>query len=390
MTSGFSLPAWIYNNPEFLALEKEQLFMRHWQLVCHISDIAHVGDYETFTLLDQDIIIIRDQVGNIGAFHNVCRHRGSRLLKDEKGNCAGRIVCPYHAWSYSSQGDLLKVPYVEQYENFEQGQHGLIPVECEVYLGFVFIRFGSGEETVREYMKPIADELDLYRMEEVRPLTERSTLEVGVNWKNGTDNYVDALHVRVAHGGLNSLLNTTYSLTQVSDGIHRLFGRVEKIVGRSSLAKRYHQCLPDVAHLPETHKRMWLYFMTWPNLAFNLYPDQIEFMQFLPLDSCRTTIRFGTYALQDDRPEMAEARKLNIELNNQVGHEDVALITGVQRGMNSGNYVRGPLGRNEVCLRGFADKMRRTIPVSQELQAPPVGQVALRNQALYNNSVTAR
>ena len=389
MTSAFSLPAWTYDNEEFLELEKEHLFMPNWHLVCHVSDIPEAGDFETFTILDQDVFVVRDKAGEIGAYYNVCRHRGSRLLQSENGNCKGRIVCPYHAWTYSSEGDLVRVPYIEEYEDFDQSQNGLLAVEFEIFLGFIFVRFRSGGPSIEEYLNPIVGELALYQMENVKPITEKSTQEVAVNWKNGTDNYIDALHVRVAHAGLNSLLNTTYTLGQVSEGIQRLCGRVEHIVGRSTLAKRYHQCLPDVAHLPETHKRMWLYFMTWPNLAFNLYPDQIEFMQFLPIDKNHTVLRFGAYALDDDREQMAEARELNISLNDQVGVEDRWLIENVQRGMGSGAFVRGPLGKNEVCLRGFMSQMTKTLPVCQEVTAPPPGQVAKRNEEYYNSTLAA-
>ena len=380
MESALSLPAWIYDNEEFLELEKEHVFMPHWHLVCHESDIPKIGDFETFTVLDQDVFVVRDNHGKIGAFYNVCRHRGSRLLPSENGNCNGKIVCPYHAWCYNCTGDLVRVPFIEEYKDFDQSENGLRTVEFEIFLGFVFVRFRPGGPSVEQSLEPIISELALYQMEDVKPITAKSSQQVAVNWKNGTDNYIDGLHIRVAHPGLNSLLNTTYRLEQVCEGIHRLSGNVEQIVGRSTLAKRYHQVLPDVAHLPPTHKRMWLYYMTWPNLAFNLYPDQVEFMQFLPIDKNHTVLRFGAYALHDEREQMTEARELNISINSEVGDEDRQLTLNVQRGMGTGTYVQGPLGHNETCLRGFADHMRQVLPVSNEMASPPVGEVRRRNE----------
>lgn len=378
----FGLPAWIYDNDEFLELEKEQIFARAWQIVCHVSDIPKPGDYRNFSLLGEDVFVMRGADEVIRGFYNVCRHRAARLLDGETGNCPGRIVCPYHSWAYESSGELVWVPFEDEYEGLERAAHGLATVECEIHLGFVFIRLESGGKSLEATLAPLTEELSLYHPEQLQPLNELNTNEVAVNWKNGTDNYVDALHVRLAHPGLNSLLNKTYTLEYLGEGVHRLYGRVEQITGKSADASRYNEVLPDVPHLPETHKRKWVYYMVWPNFAFNIYPDQVEFMQFLPVAPARTQIRFGTYALHDERETMAEAREINIRLNNQVGMEDTDLITRVQAGMASRSFVRGPLGKNEICLRAFAKRMRELLPVSRELHAPSPGTVAARNVEL--------
>jgi phenylpropionate dioxygenase-like ring-hydroxylating dioxygenase large terminal subunit len=378
----YSLPAWIYQNAEFFELEKDHVFGNAWQIVCHVCDLPNAGDYQVLDLLDEQVFVMRGEDGALRAFHNVCRHRASRLLDGSSGHCPGRIVCPYHAWAYSRAGELEWVPFEDEYEDLDRSRHSLAAVVCAVYLGFVFIRLGTEGPSLAETLAPLSDELRLYRTEDLQPLTPMSSRTVDVNWKNGTDNYVDALHVRAAHPGLNSLLNKTYTLEYLSDGIHRLHGTVEHIAGQSELAARYHQCLPDVDFLPETHKRMWLYYMVWPNFAFNIYPDQVEFMQFVPIAPTTTQIRFGTYAVPDDREAMIQAREINIRLNEDVGSEDTYLIERVQAGMASRSFDRGPLGRNEICLRAFAARMRSILPVSLQNEAPPAGQVAIRNAEL--------
>ncbi len=119
--------------------------------------------------------------------------------------------------------------------------------------------------------------------------------------------------------------------------------------------------------------------MVWPNLAFNLYPYLVEFMQFLPVSASETIIRYGAYGLPDDSREMNIARYLNYRINREVNIEDKDLIERVQEGMASRSYRKGPLGKHEVCLRGFAKCMREVIPVSQLDEAPPVGTVDARN-----------
>ena len=135
----------------------------------------------------------------------------------------------------------------------------------------------------------------------------------------------------------------------------------------------YQQVLPQVPHLPEDRQRLWIYFKLWPNVAFDIYPDQIDFMQFLPLTATTTMIREIAYVHPDARREMKAARYLNWRINRQVNKEDTALINSVQQGMTSSSYDVGPLGSTEVCLRSFARKYRALMPVTRERQAPPPG-----------------
>jgi phenylpropionate dioxygenase-like ring-hydroxylating dioxygenase large terminal subunit len=101
--AGRSLPAWIYRDPEFFALEREHLFMPAWHLVCHVADIPRPGDYATFDLLGELAVVVRGKDGVIRAFHNVCRHRAARVLDGPTGH-RGQLypLAPYHAWTYAS------------------------------------------------------------------------------------------------------------------------------------------------------------------------------------------------------------------------------------------------------------------------------------------------
>ena len=93
----FGLPGWIYHDRDFFELEKRSIFRTSWQLVCHSNDIPKVGDYHRFDLLGESVVTVRGKDGQLRSFHNVCRHRASRLLDGQKGNCGHLIACPYHA-----------------------------------------------------------------------------------------------------------------------------------------------------------------------------------------------------------------------------------------------------------------------------------------------------
>ena len=115
------------------------------------------------------------------------------------------------------------------------------------------------------------------------------------------------------------------------------------------------------------------YYKLWPNVAIEIYPDQIDFMQFVPVSATETSSREIAYALPDDRREMKAARYLNWRINRRVNLEDKALIERVQAGMGSSSYTVGPLGEGEVCLRSFGRRMRALFPEAREGEPPPKG-----------------
>ena len=364
-----SLPAWLYNDPDFFALEREKIFMPAWHLVCHSNDIPNAGDYETFSVYGEIAFVIRGCDGQIRGFHNVCRHRAARLLDGQSGNCGRQITCPYHAWTYQLDGQLSGVPHPDDYENFERGENGLTPVEIDSFAGFVFIRFQSGGPSLAEEMEPIATEIALYKTKDMQPLRKVGTRLRKVNWKNATDNYVDALHIPVAHDGLNGLLGKSYSLT-IERGVTKIFSKLETARPMSLSNQAYCDILPPVSHLPAERQNMWTYYKLWPNLMFDIYPDQIDFMQFIPLSPTTCLLRESAYALGDDRREMKIARYLNGRINREVNREDTDLIERVQAGMGSTSFTSGPLGKSEISLRHFAGQMRAAIPVAKHREKP--------------------
>jgi phenylpropionate dioxygenase-like ring-hydroxylating dioxygenase large terminal subunit len=382
--AGRSLPAWIYRDPEFFAIEREHLFMPAWHLVCHVSDIPHAGDYATFDLLGELALVVRGKDGVIRAFHNVCRHRAARVLDGPVGHTDGCIRCPYHAWTYALDGKLIAVPGRSQYD-IDETKHGLVPLACELLMGMVFVRFVAEGPSVRETLAPILDALAPYDIESMNALFPLHQRLRQANWKNANDNYNDALHVRAAHPGLSRLIGRTYTLEH-GGVVNMLCGEVEATPSGAWSVRAYAKLLPDVSQLPARNRRLWLYYQVWPNLCFNLYPDQVELMQFVPVSPTETIVRDAAYALPDDRREMRAARYLNVRVNRRVGLEDQDLIERVQAGMGSSSFTSGPFGGNEVCLRGLAARMRETIPVSRLERAPVPGTVAQVNAQLRSTS----
>jgi len=379
---GFSLPGWIYRDTDFLEAEKERVFATSWQIVCHLNDIPEPGDYHTLDFMGEPIVAVRGQEGGVKSFFNVCRHRAARLVDGGSGHCAGRIVCPYHAWTYDLDGRLTAVTHRKEFVDLALDRYGLKPVETEIYKGFVFVRLRPGLPSVAEMLAPYEAELAAYRLEELKPLGRVTLRTRYVNWKNVTDNYSDAMHITVAHPGLTRLFGQSYGV-EAQPWVDKMWGYLRDVPSSQLSERLYQSMLPNSPHLPDDRQRLWTYFKLWPNVAFDIYPDQIDFMQMIPISPTETLIREIAYAHPDSRREMRAARYLNWRINRRVSLEDKSLIERVQTGMGSRSYSPGPLGRNEVSLRSFARRMRELIPESR-LEHAPSGGWQVRNDLRKN------
>ena len=124
---GMSLPGWLYHDEEFFKAEQRAFLRAAPQVVCHESEIALAGEWRSLEYLGESVIAIRGDDGQVRAFANVCRHRGSRLV-DGPGGCAKVLTCPYHAWSYARDGRLVGVPHRAEYPGLEPDKLGLVPI----------------------------------------------------------------------------------------------------------------------------------------------------------------------------------------------------------------------------------------------------------------------
>jgi phenylpropionate dioxygenase-like ring-hydroxylating dioxygenase large terminal subunit len=259
----WSLPAWLYTDPEYFAVETERIIRPSWQIVCHESDIAEAGTYQTLDYLGESVIAVRGADGVIRAFHNVCRHRAMRLVEGPMG-CVRKLTCPYHAWTYELDGRLSGVPSKGDYPALRLEGYGLAPVAVELWRGFVFVRTQPGPfPSVAAMMAPYEAEIAPYRVEAMRSLAPVRLRERAVNWKQVGDNYSDNLHIPVAHDGLSRLFGRSYAI-EAQPWVDKMSGAIDDgLQGsrRGNFWERFYRAhLPRAEHLPETSQRRWLYF----------------------------------------------------------------------------------------------------------------------------------
>jgi len=341
-----------------------------WQIVCHINSIPKTGDYETFDLGSESVVVLRDRDGSIRAFHNVCRHRGARLL-DGAGNCPAAITCPYHGWTYRHDGGLIGMPVKESFPGLDRSQHGLRPVRVDIALSFVWVCLAGDPPPVAKVWGELADEFLPYRLQHMVPLGPITQESWPVDWKIAMDNYLESYHVPIGHPGLYRMFSPDYEDQRAVPGVARGLSWMREHDSSRWAEGQYQRLIGKAAtHLPAELRRCWRFYSALPNLGIDVFPDQMDFFQVLPDGPGRCLIRGAVFGLPDEGREMRAARYLSSRINTQVNNEDKWLCGRVQRGLASASYRPGPLSQLERWMLEFHNLLRERIPEFKLAHAP--------------------
>lgn len=377
-----SLPYWVYHNPEFAQLEYENIFRKEWILVGHQSEVPEVGNYMILKAFDEQAIVIRDHDGSLKAFHNVCRHRGALLLREERGECSRALACHFHGWTYNLDGSLKGIPDSKNFPGLDKSKHGLKHLDLEVWMGFVFIRFTEEGTSMAERMAHHQEELSLYQLTDMEPYARYWNDFIPCNWKLFGEIDNEAYHVQAGHPGLSRIVgNTHYDIPPDATVMRSQWSFRDR---PSSLwtDRLYQKLALGATHLPESHRKAWLFFYIYPSQTIAFYPDQVEYYQCLPLGPERCVMRGRRYVLPDAGREMDVARQLNRRINRQVGREDASFMHSAWEGMRSSAYDRGVLSKAEKGIHWFYQSLLKSMPVGRCEQAPAHGTVAETNQQM--------
>ncbi len=192
-----SLPRPLYNDPLLFRIDMEEVFQKEWLFVGMTCEIPEKGDYMTVEVGQDPVLVVRDRDGEIRSFHNVCRHRGSRLCTDAKGKVAN-LTCPYHQWTYDLKGNLIFASS-EMGETFDRTKHGLKKIHCKTAGGFIFICLAKGEAPeIEPFLTSLAQYMEPYDMDNTKVAAE-STLEENANWKLVIENNRECYHCSGSH-----------------------------------------------------------------------------------------------------------------------------------------------------------------------------------------------
>ena len=380
------LPGWAYFSQELFELECETLFKTHWQFVCHVNEAADIGAYVTFDVAGERALVIRGHDGILRAFHNLCRHRGSRIVPDVRGVCNKAMVCPYHGWAYNLDGGLRGIANRDTFPPMQAEKWGLKPLEMEIWNGLVFIRFQAGPQpAVAEILARFDDEIAPYDLANMVPTDSNSMDDLlPVNWKSVRDVDNEGYHVRQAHPGLHQLYGNGYFDEPYANGTSRSVGTFNEAYGHRWSVRKYREILPEADNLPREQQRQWIYFGMFPNFVLGLYPDSVIYYQEVPQSAEQTVQRGMCYRRRDESREMKAARYLSGRIDRDTADEDQMLMVWSCEATKSSAYDGVIFSDLEYGVKTYHDHLRQLLPVMAQPVPPEPGQMALLNDALLS------
>ena len=357
-----SLPSVVYTSDKIFELELERIFYRKWLAVCHSSQFKKTGDVLIRNVGKKSVLIIKGEDGKLRAFHNVCRHRGIRLLTESKNVRA--IQCPYHAWTYKLDGELVGCPDMDMYlpgSSFDKEDFPLYPVKLEMWGGFVWINLDANAEPLRSYLGEFAQIYDKYETEKIKWVGSVGPYVVDSNWKSMLENFNECYHCPTVHPETlkpfyrefipadHSKIHGPYVMLQWKDST---FGGQPQ----SMTSKRM-----DTLELSDEDRRtQWLPWV-FPNFQFTFTPDWIGTLALWPDGLARTNLEIEYYAYDwsssADFSEMMKTQDLIIR-------QDVEILKLQQAGLESNVFDGCKFNKLEESIHSF-----------QKLYADAMGQL---------------
>ncbi len=378
------LPAWTYHSQALFELEREKLFLTHWQLVGHQSDIPAAGDWLAFDLLGERAVVMRGNDGVVRAFHNLCRHRGARVVAGDKGHCKGAIVCPFHGWVYNLDGSLRGAARPSSFGEMNREDFGLKPIEMEIFHGFIFLRFAAGPQPgIAELLRPFAEDFAAYGTADLLPVNvPQWATELPVNWKSVRDVDNEGYHVALAHPSLQELYGRTYRDLHLDSGLSISIGWFGDGLARGWSVRNYIKLSPPRPDLPPHLQKAWTYYGVFPNAVFAMTPEGVQYYQDLPVSPGTTHLTGRLYRRPHESRRDRIARYLAYRIDRITSSEDKQLSIWSNESMKSTAFEGFHLSDLEYGLRRHHDGLRRILPVMALTEPPPETQVSTSNEEL--------
>ena len=344
------LPNECYVNDDYLAHEKEKIFFNKWTVIGVASSTPNPGDARPHNLLGIPLIVVRDKEKRIRVFHNVCSHRGFKLL-DKSCTLKNVIRCPYHSWSYDLNGKLVATPHIgglnnHQSEKFDKIKSSLKEVNTKVWMDIIFVNINSNEIEFDEYIKPLEKRWSKFiNLKDQKSLVHSKdygyfNLEVNCNWKFAIENYCESYHLPTIHPELNKVSN-------INDHYH-IQGLPNRFAGQGS--EKYEQPVKGnkkfdtFKNWEKSSLKNSEYIALFPNVMIGLHLDHFYVFWLEPITINKTREHMKMYYVGDksaNGEELKELRKENARFWKDVMLEDISAIEGMQAGRGSPVYNGG-------------------------------------------------
>jgi Rieske 2Fe-2S family protein len=364
-----TLPSRDYFSAEAFERDLAAIWQRNWIYVCRSSELAQPLSFRTFRLGSQEVLILRDELGALNAFHNTCRHRGAQLCGQAEGRLKARLItCPYHAWSYSLRGELVRAPSKLLAEGFDKGDYPLYPVALSEWRGFVFVNFDADPVgTPATTFDPASATLANWPLEDL-VAGHRLTRVMNCNWKVFWENFNECLHCPGVHKHLSQLVPIYGRGLMVREDdpewerhadndAPEFSGRLRSGAETWSGDGRAHgPKFPTLTAADQAAGQV--YAVHLPSMFAVGHVDYVRAVSLRPLGPEQTELTaewlFAPDALTSESFDLANI----VSFGTEVLEEDAAICEVNQRGLKSARHEHGVLMPEEYEIKRFHDWVR--------------------------------
>ncbi len=352
-TQPLTLPGRYYTDESVFREELERFFFKKWICAGRSEQVANAGSYFLCEVAGESIIVTRDGRGELQAFYNVCRHRGTRMCRDAEGVFAGRIQCPYHAWTYALDGKLLGAPHMED-AGFRREDYPLHRVHAGVWDGHIFLNLSTEPESLAAQLADLPQKFAAWKMGDLR-LYKRMAYDVKANWKLIVINYNECMHCPVLHPLLSRITdylsgeNDPPQATYIGGSME--FRGGAQTMSTDGLTRRSY--LPG---LNEAQRKQTLYYTIFPNLFLSLHPDYMMTHRLWPLAPDRTRVICEWHFHPGEMAKEGFQGDDAVAFWDITNKEDWGISELSQLGIRSRSYVPGPYSPREGLPAAF-DRM---------------------------------
>ncbi len=346
-----TLPARYYTDAALFKAELDGLFSKMWVYAGRADEIQRPGQFVIREINGHNIVVTRNAADQVRAFHNICRHRGTRICVDAVGQFAGSIQCPYHAWTYDLDGRLIGAPHMDEVPHFRKADYPLMPVHAAEWDGHVFLNLSEHPEPLHGQLGQLVTKFRPWRMQDLR-LGKRIVYDVKANWKLIVQNYNECLHCPNLHPALNRL---SHYLSGENEPLQATYmgGVMDLRPGIDTLSMDGtcpRALLPGLS--PQDKRRVY-YYCIFPNLMLSLHPDYMLTHALWPVGPDRTlnVCEWHFHPSELARPDFDPSDC--VEFWDMTNRQDWHVCELSQAGISSPAYAPGPYSNREDLLYAF-------------------------------------
>ncbi|HTJ22277.1 MAG TPA: aromatic ring-hydroxylating dioxygenase subunit alpha [Gemmatimonadaceae bacterium] len=355
-----TMPREAYIDPDVLIAERERIFARQWNCVGRASRLANPGDFVVRDVAGESIIIVRDRTGELRALFNVCRHRGTRICREASGQFSETIRCPYHAWTYTTDGRLIGAPHMQDVEGFDKRDFPLHAAAVAEWEGFVFVNIDTQPQPFDEWFGPMLDRLSRYGIANLR-VGHGVAYDVKANWKLVFQNYSECLHCPMIHPELSTVLPYQSGANDLVEGPF-LGGYMEITSPNESATLSGRACGRLVnPTLPADDRHRAFYYTLMPNLMLSIHPDYVNYYLLTPVAVDRTIVESEWMFHPGNEGDASFNPADAIGFWDVTNRQDWDIVEQSQLGIASRRYEPGPYSPRESIPAAWDREYQRLI-----------------------------